>query len=214
MQSSRHDKGQDKCQSRSRNRSKNKNLNKVAQSDSDNGQFDDSDETKLQEYNNVEILYYHDVVIHSSEQAKCRLMYNLKRNFGTKSCLNQCKVDTVVDGNLFPIGVYKHLGGNVCELAKSIDKSMRLIVYNKTKIRQYGVCHIMVQFKTKQLEAKFFVVDQTTVLIGLSDSIRLGLIMVNCFNSLHSVSTDEIEVDYHDNNNYFTGKTDMKCQIN
>ena len=57
-----------------------------------------------------------------------------------------------------------------------------------------------------------FVVDQTTVLIRLSDSIRLGLIMVNCFDSLNSVSNDENEVDNHDNNDYFTGKTDMKCQ--
>ena len=70
----------------------------------------------------------------------------------------------------------------------------------------------MVQFKTKQLEAKFFVVDQTTMLIGLSDSIIPDLIMVNCFVSLNSISNDENEVKNHDNNDYFTGKTDVKCQ--
>ena len=74
---------------------------------------------------------------------------------------------------------------------------MRLVTYNNTKIKQYGVCHIMVQFKTEQLEAKFFVVAEITMLIWLSDSIRLGLIMVNCFDSLNSVSNDENEVDTH-----------------
>ena len=54
--------------------------------------------------------------------------------------------------------------------------------------------------------------DQTTTLIGLTDSIRLGLITVNCFDSLSCVSNnDESEVENHDNNDYFTGKTDMKC---
>ena len=140
-------------------------------------------------------------------------MCDLKMSLGTKSCLNQCKIDTGADGNLLPIIVYKCLGGNVGELAKSIDKFVRLVAYNKTEIKQYGVCHIMVQFKTKQLEAKFFVVDQTTMLIGqLSDSIRLCLIMVNCFESLNSVSNDENEVNNHDNNDYFTGNTDVKCQ--
>ena len=98
------------------------------------------------------------------------------------------------------------------ELTKSIDRSVRLVAYNNTDIKQYDVCHIMVQFKTKQLEAKFFVVDQTTTLTGLSDSNRLDLIMVNHFDSLNSVSNDENEVINCDNNDYFTGKTDVKCQ--
>ena len=93
-----------------------------------------------------------------------------------------------------PISVYKCLGGNVCELTTFIDTSVKLIAYNNTKIKQYGVCHSMVQFKTKQLETKFFVLDQTTMLIRLSDSNRLCLITVNCFDSWKSGSNDEIEV--------------------
>ena len=100
------------CQSRSKGRPKSKNFNEVEQSDSDNvGQYDDYDDTKLQEYDNDETLYYHDVVIHSNEQVKCRFMYYLKMNLGNNSCLNKCKVDTGADDNLLPIGVYKHLGG-------------------------------------------------------------------------------------------------------
>ena len=55
--------------------------------------------------------------------------------------------------------------------------------------------------------------DQTTTLIGLIDSIRLGPVMVNCFDSLSSVSNnDESEVENHNSNEDFTGNTDMKCQ--
>ena len=80
------------------------------------------------------------------------------------------------------------------------------------EIKQYGACYITVQFKTKGLETKSFVVDQTTPLIGLIDRIRLGLIMVNFFDSLSSVSnSDEMRLET-DNNDKFTGKTDVKCQ--
>ena len=134
-------------------------------------------------------------------------------NLDNNSCLNKCKVDTGVDHNLLPIGVYKYLCGNVDKLAKTIDRSVRLVAYNNTEIKEYGTCYITVQFKTKRLETKFFVVDQTTTLIGLIDSIRLGLIMVNCFDNLSSVSNnDESKVENCDNNDYFTGKTDMKFQ--
>ena len=88
-----------------------------------------------------------------------------------------------------------------------------MVAYNSTEIKRHGTCYIMVQFKTKRLERKFFVVDQTITLIGLTDSIRLGLIMVNCFDSLSSVSNnDENEIENCDNNDYVTGKTDVKCQ--
>ena len=59
-------------------------------------------------------------------------------NLGTKSCLNKCKVDTGVDGNLLPIGVHKYLDGNVDKLPKATDRSVRLAVYNNMEIKQYG----------------------------------------------------------------------------
>ena len=208
-----HDKN-DKHQCRSKGRPKSKNFTKVVQSDSDNeGHYDDYDDTNLQECDNVETLYYFDVVISSSEQAECRIMYNLKMNPGNNFCLNKCKVDTGVGSNLLPIGVYKHLGGNKNKLAKTIDRSLRPVAYNNTEIKQYGTCYITVQFKTKILETKFFVVDQTTTLIGLIDCIRLGLIMGNCFGSLSNLSNSEkSEIENHDSNDYFACKTDVKCQ--
>ena len=39
-----------------------------------------------------------------------------------------------------------------------------------------------------QLKLLFFIVDQTTTLIGPRDSIKLGLIMVNCFDSMKHVA--------------------------
>ena len=70
------------------------------------------------------------------------------------------------------------------ELRETIDKSVRLVAYNVTEIRQYGACHIDLQFKSKWINAKFHVVDQCMTLIGLTDNIRLGLIAVNCFDSV------------------------------
>ena len=108
-----------------------------------------------------------------------------------------------------------------------IDTSVRPVLYNNTESKQYGTCYITVQFKTKSPETKcwylyfklycyiknFFVVDHTTTLIGLIDRISLCLIIVNCFDSLISVSDiDESEVENCDNNDYFSAKTDMKCQ--
>ena len=202
-----------KHQSSSKSRLKSKNFNEFVQSDSDNeGQQNDYNDKKLQEYNNVETLYYQDVAISSSEQAKCRIMCDLKMNLGTKSCLNKCTVDTGAGGNLLPTGVYKCLSDNVDKLAKTIDRSVRLVACNNMEIKQYGTCYITVQFKTKRLETKFFVMDQTTTLTELIDSIGLSLIMVNCFDSLSSVSnSDESEVGNHDNNDYFTDKTNVKC---
>ena len=75
-----------KCQRQSGSKSKNRKFNQVVQSDSDDeSQYDDYTETK-QEYGNVETLYYHGVVIHSSEQ-KCRIMCDIKMTLGAKSCL-------------------------------------------------------------------------------------------------------------------------------
>ena len=54
-------------------------------------------------------------------------------------------------------------------------------------------------------------------LIGLGDSIKLGLIMVNCFDSMKHVSqcneiskTDETDVPNHESE-YFAGKPNEKC---
>ena len=70
--------------------------------------------------------YYHNVIIQSSEQ-KCRIMCDFKMTLGAKSCLNQCRVDTGEDGNLLPVNVYKRLGGDMRELTRLVDKSLRLV---------------------------------------------------------------------------------------
>ena len=58
---------------------------------------------------------------------------------GKKSCLNQCKIDTGADGNLCPVSMFKQLGDNMAELRETIDKTMRLVAYNDTEIKQYGM---------------------------------------------------------------------------
>ena len=93
------------------------------------------------------------------------------------------------------------------ELRETIDKSGRLVIYNDTEIRQYGLCHIDLQFKSERINAKFFVVDQCTTLIGLTDSIKLGLIIVNCSDSLSNTGDIDTEIESHDSSEYLSVKT-------
>ena len=114
----------------------------MTQDDSNEGQCNDNYVTKLQDYDSVTTLYYHDVRIHSNGQDKCKTMCNLNMTLnGKESCQNQCKIDTGVEGSLLPVSMFKQLGGNMTELRETIDTSVRLVAYNDTEIRQYGVLY-------------------------------------------------------------------------
>ena len=82
-------------------------------------------------------------------------MCDLKMTLGPISFFNQCKVDTGADRNLLPINVYKGIGGNMRELTRVVVKSVRLVMYNNTEIKQYDVCYITVQFKRTTIEPNF-----------------------------------------------------------
>ena len=140
-------------------------------------------------------------------------MCNLKMTLnGKKTCLNQCKIDTGANGNLLPVSMFKQLGGIMTELRETIGKSVRLVAYNDTEIRQYGMCHIDLQFKSGRKTAKFFVLDQCTTLIGLTDSIKLSLITVNCFDSVSNTGDIDTEIKSCDSPEYFSGIAEAKCQ--
>ena len=100
----------------------------MSQDDFNEGQYNDYDETKLQNYDSVMTLYYHDVRIHCNDQHNCKIICDLKMTlYVKKSCLNQCKIDTGADGNLLPVSMFKQLGGNMAEWRETIDKSMTLL---------------------------------------------------------------------------------------
>ena len=98
------------------------------------------------------------------------------------------------------------------ELRETIYKSMRLAGYKDTVIRQYGICHIDLQFKSKRINAKFFVIDQCMTLIGLTDSIKLSLITVNFFDSVSNTGDKDTKIKTCDSSEYFSGNAENKCQ--
>ena len=85
------------------------------------------------------------------------------------------------DGNLMPITMFTKLYPKISleMLAKTIDKGITLFVYNNTPIKQYGTCSVKITFNGKQEICKFYVVEHTTAILGVSDSEKLGLVKVN-----------------------------------
>ena len=71
------------------------------------------------------------------------------------------KVDTGADGNLLPLGeFFEHFPeAKLNDLAKTIDPHTKLYAYNKTEIKQFGVCELLVEYKSNSRICKFFVVD-------------------------------------------------------
>ena len=91
------------------------------------------------------------------------------------------KIDTGVDGNLMPISMFTKLFPTVSleALSRTIDKSVTLYAYNNTTIKQFGTCQIRLKFKGRSFICKFYVVEQETAIVGISDAERLRLVRVN-----------------------------------
>ena len=111
------------------------------------------------------------------------------------------KVDTGADGNLMPITMFMKLYPKISleTLAKTIDKGITLFAYNNTPIKQYGRCSVKVTFKGKQEICKFYVVEHSTAILGVSDSEKLGLVKVNfdviqskMVKMVHNISLSEV----------------------
>ena len=91
------------------------------------------------------------------------------------------KIDTGADGNLMPITMFAKLFPRVRldALSRTVDKDITLYAYNNTPIKQYGTCNVKLSFKGRSTISKFFVAENETVIVGISDSEKLRLIQVN-----------------------------------
>ena len=91
------------------------------------------------------------------------------------------KVNTGADGNLMPITMFAKLFPKISlkSLEKTVESGVNLYAYNNTPIRQFGICSVQMSFKGKSGIYKFYVVKHTTAILGISDSEKLGLVMVN-----------------------------------
>ena len=132
----------------------------------------------------VQSLFYHDVHFNNINM---RMHTELGCEMSQSRSKQVFKIDMGVDGNLMPITMFTKLYPKISleTLAKTIDKGITLYAYNNTPIKQYGTCSVKVSFKDKQKICKFYVVKHATVILGISDSEKLGLVKVN-FDAIQS----------------------------
>ena len=91
------------------------------------------------------------------------------------------KIDSGADGNLMPITMFSKLYPKMSldALHSTIERGITLFGYNNTPIEQYGTCSVKISFIEKQQICKFYMVEYNTVILGMSDSEKLGLVKVN-----------------------------------
>ena len=65
---------------------------------------------------------------------------------------------------------------NLNALEKTIESGVNLYTYNNTPIKQFGTCSVRLSFKGKSGICKFYVIEHNTVILGITDSERLGLV--------------------------------------
>ena len=126
----------------------------------------------------VQSPFYHDVHFNNvNKRMHTELGCETRQNRSNKVF----KIDMGADGNLMPITMFMKLYPKISleTLAKTIDKGITLFAYNNTPIKQYGTCSVKITFNGKQEICKFYVVEYTTAILGVSDSEKLGLIKVN-----------------------------------
>ena len=78
------------------------------------------------------------------------------------------------------------------QLAKTIDLHTKLYAYNNTKIKQLGVCELLVEYKTNRKICEFYVFDFPTAILGIHDSESLKLITVHFDNIEAKTSHTEL----------------------
>ena len=172
----------DKCNhSRSRSKKKKgKKFHEINESENSNDMED------LQEQ--VQSLFYHDVHFNN---VNTRMHTELQCENKSRNKSKQVfKIDTGANGNLIPITMFSKLHPNISlnALSSTIEKGMTLYAYNNMPIKQYGICSVKISFKSKQEICKFYVVEHATVILGVSDSEKLGLVKVN-FDAIKSEKT-------------------------
>ena len=126
----------------------------------------------------VQSLFYHDVHFNNINM---RMHTELGWGMSQSRSKQVFKIDTGMDGNLMPITMFMKLYPKISleTLAKTIDKGIMLYAYNNTHIKQYGTCSVKVTFKGRQEICKFYVVEHSMAILGVSDSKKLGLVKVN-----------------------------------
>ena len=117
----------------------------------------------------VQSLFYHDVHFNSVNtrmhtKLECEIPHGLKTS-------ETFKMDTGADGNLMPITMFAKLFPEISleTLGRTIESGVTLFAYNNMLIKQFGTCSVKIFLKGKWAICKFYVVEYSTVIIGISD---------------------------------------------
>ena len=127
----------------------------------------------------VQFLFYHDVHFNSiNTRMHTKLECETPHGFKTSETF---KIDTGADGNLMPIMMFTKLFPKISleALGRTIECGVTLFAYSIMPIKQFGTCSVKISFKEKQAICKFYVVKYSTAIIGIADSEKLNLVMVN-----------------------------------
>ena len=106
----------------------------------------------------------------------------LSDNSGASSTV-RIKLYTGACGNLLPLNIYKkiHPQASFKDLHETIDKRVCLEAYNKSEIKQLGMCHLTVGHgKCAKLCHFYIVPGYCRPILGLNDVYSLSLIAIKC----------------------------------
>ena len=104
------------------------------------------------------------------------------------------KIDTVSDGNIMPWYTFKKLFPGVIDsqLAKIVNKHIKLKTYNKTFITQLGPFGVTIEYKNNRRKCEFFVgPGNGQVLLGMPDTAALNIVNIN----IDSLETEDTQRD-------------------
>ena len=105
---------------------------------------------------------------------ECKMPHGLKTN-------ETFNIDTGADGNWMPITTFAKFFPKISleTLGRTIESGITLFAYNNMPIKQFGTCSVKIKFKGKQTICKFYVVEYSTMIIGIADSEKLDFVRVN-----------------------------------
>ena len=101
---------------------------------------------------------------------------------GSQSSWLKCrfKIDSEACGNLMPLSMFKLLY-NRLPSSTSVNSAVCLLDYNKKGIKQLGTCYVCIRFRSTVKRIHFYVVpDRLKPIIGVSDTLALGLTSFHC----------------------------------
>ena len=129
--------------------------------------------------NQVQSLFYHDVHFN---MINTKMYTEIECKTPNGEVWKQTfKVIAGADGNLKPITMFMKLFPKISLkiLESTIESGVNLYAYNNTPIKWFGAFSVHLNFKGRSAICKFYMIENSTAILGVTNSERLGLVKVN-----------------------------------